>query len=349
MTEVGKVRLGVIGAGWFVSRRHLPDAMKIEEVEIAALCRRDDAARNAMCAHFGVAEEHGFADWGRMLKESSLDAVLIATPNSQHYEQAKASLEAGLHVLIEKPMTLRGDHARELVALAKEKNLTLSVALNPPFWAHCHRMRRAVQEGKLGEIESVSLFWSGSASHLFGKVARPSALPGVVPPTDYRGDAVLNGGGYFADGGPHLVSTILWVSGLRATRITALMDETPADMRSTIAIELENGAVATINAIGNSAFEARRVRNVFGGSGGTMTVDGFDFDTQILIPGQENLRFKEGDLLPVDTPLGNFSKAILHKAELYSPAEHGAHVVEVTEAIYKSASTGRTVTLRDER
>ena len=345
MSESKKLRLGVIGAGWFVSRRHLPDVKKTPELELAALCRRDDEARNAMCAHFGVAPEDGYSDWERMIQEAKLDAVLIATPNSQHFEQAKKALEAGLHVLVEKPMTLRSDHARELLAIAEERDLKLSVALNPPFWAHCHRMRRAVLEGNLGEIENISLFWSGSASHLFGKSPRPDSMPGVVPPTDYRADPEQNGGGYFADGGPHLISTALWVSGLRVRRVFALMDETPLDMRTAITLELENGAIVTINAIGDSKFDTRRVRNVFGASNGTMTVDGFEFDCLIHIPGQENLRFKESDLVPVATPVGNFAKAILGKAELYSPGEHGAHVVEVTEAIYESAKSGKSILL----
>ena len=345
MTKNGKVRLGVIGAGWFVSRRHLPDLQEKPELELAALCRRDEEARGTMADHFGLAREFGFADWRKMLDEAPLDAVLIATPNALHFEQAKAALERNLHVLVEKPMTLRGEHARELAAIAKERNLQLGVALNPPYWAHCHRMKEAFENGSLGKLESASLFWSGSAEYLFGKKPRPDSLPGVVPPSDYRADVEMNGGGYFADGGPHLVSTVLWVTGLRAKRVSAIMDETPADMRTAVTLELENGAIVTINAVGNSQFEQRRVRNVFGGERGTITVDGFEFDTQILIPGEGVRRFRESELLPVSTPVANFADAILGAAKLYSDGAHGSHVVEVTEAIYSSALSGKTIFL----
>ena len=86
-----RVRLGVIGAGWFVSRRHLPDAKAKKEVTLTSLCRRDSAARAKMEAHFGLPEGSGYDDWRAMLDRSPLDAVLIATPNSLHFEQAKAA------------------------------------------------------------------------------------------------------------------------------------------------------------------------------------------------------------------------------------------------------------------
>ena len=340
-----KVRLGVIGAGWFASRRHMPDAVKHPDIELTALCRRDDVSRRVMAEHFGVEVQRAFADWQEMLDRTDLDAVLIATPNALHYEQAKAALEGGLHVLLEKPMTIRRDHARELVALADAKNLRLGVAVNPPYWGHCHRIREALHKAEMGALEAVSLFWSGSAEYVFGKGPAPDNLPGVVPPTMYRSDPELNGGGYFVDGGPHLVSELLWVTGQKARRVTALMDSTPSDMRTTLSIELENGALATLIALGDSKSGSRRVRNVFGTANGTITVDDFAFNTTILINGQPPETFCEADLPPIGTPVGNFADAIRDKAELLSPGTHGAEVVAVVEAAYRSAAAGQTITL----
>src|SRR5437868_3967437 len=132
------VRFGVIGAGWFASRRHMPEMCGSAKVTLIALCRRDAEARAKMATKFGVPAERAFSDWQRMLEATELDAVLIATPPYLHYEQAKAALERGLHVLLEKPMTIRSAEAWELAALAKERGLLLGVALNPPFWAHTH-------------------------------------------------------------------------------------------------------------------------------------------------------------------------------------------------------------------
>ncbi len=344
-TRSAPVRLGVIGAGWFVSRRHLPDVQNCDELALSAICRRDPEQRARVAEHFGVDPSHAYGEWREMLECEALDAVLIATPNALHFEHAKAALERGLHVLLEKPMTTRSDQAHELVELAASKGLKLGVALNPPFWAHCHRIHRALVEAQIGTLETVSLFWSGSADYLFGKGSRPENMPGLVEPTAYRADPVLNGGGYFADGGPHLVSEMIWTTGLRVRRVTALMDELPCDMRATLNVEFENGAVGSLIAIGDSRFPNRRVRHTFGCSNGTITVTGFDFDTCIHIAGQEQHHFKEADLMPIATPVGNFAAAIAGRAKLFSPGEHGAHVVEVVEAAYLSAETGRAVTL----
>ena len=340
-----QVRLGVIGAGWFVSRRHLPDAMTIDEVVLTSLCRRDGEARATMESHFGLAPGSGFDDWRAMLDQAPLDAVLIATPNYLHYEQAKAALEHGLHVLIEKPMTIRSEHARELVALAHERGLKLAVALNPPYWAHCHRAKRALQGEKMGTFEGAAMFWTGSNAHLFGRSPRPDKLPGVVPPTDYRADPEQNGGGFFADAGPHLISELLWLTGLRAKRVSALMDSVPDDMRVAICIEMSNGAMATISSIGDSQLEQRRIRNVFGSANGTVSVIHQEFETHIQIKGMEPVKFREADLMRIANPVANFIDAILGRGELFSPGRHGADVVEVIEAIYESARTGRVVGL----
>jgi predicted dehydrogenase len=123
------------------------------------------------------------------------------------------------------------------------------------------------------------------------------------------------------------------------------MDALPADFRTIAAIELESGAMVSITAVSNSHFATRRLYNTFGASNGTITVTGFAFDTVIHIQGQEPQRFNEESLLSVSTPVGNFAEAILGKAELYSPGEHGAHVVDVVEAAYRSAETGQTVVL----
>lgn len=344
--QSARVRLGVLGAGAFVSRRHLPDAVKNPHVTVTGLCRRDPEARAKMADHFGIPAEATFEDWREMLDRAPLDAVVIATPNLYHFEMARECLERGLHVLLEKPMTLRSDDAYALVKLARERQLHLSVALNPPFWAHCHQIRRALRDPQMGELESASMFWTGNAEHVFGRVPMPEKGVGVVPPTLFRADPALNGGGYFQDGGSHLVSQMLWVTGLKAVRVSAMMDDLPTDLRVAVTLELENGVMATIAGIGDSKLSTRRVRNIWAASNGSVTVSNIEFDTTIMVHGQEHRKFKESELLPVGTPVGNLVDAILGKGKLFSPPEHGAHVVEVMEAAYESAATGRVVTLK---
>ena len=146
----------------------------------------------------------------------------------------------------------------------------------------------------------------------------------------------MNGGGYFADAGPHLVSELLWITGLRPKRVAALMDALPVDMRVAISFEMEGGAIATITSIGDSHFEKRRVRNVFSASHGTISIIHPEFETHIQVQGMEPVKFREADLMPVAGPVANFIDAIQGRAKLFSPGEHGADVVQVVEAIYQS-------------
>ena len=225
----------MIGAGSFVSRRHLPDVQSSANLTLSALCRRDDGARARMAEHFGVAPERAFADWRQMLDETPLDAVLIATPNSLHFEQAQAALERGLHVLLEKPMTIQSEDARELVRLAREKGLQSGRGAEPALLgALPPRPARARRARRWGRWRASRSTGRAPRSHLFGRTPPPANLPGVVPPTSYRADPELNGGGYFVDGGPHMVSELIWVTGQRIRRVTAFMDATPSDMRATL-------------------------------------------------------------------------------------------------------------------
>lgn len=340
------VRIGVLGAGNFAARRHLPDIESSPHLTLTALCRRDADALLPLAARYRIPAEQNYSSWEEMLEAAPLDAVLIATPNALHYVQAKAALEKGYHVLLEKPMALHSSEAWELVNLAEEKKLILAVALNPPYWAHCHQIRRALQSEKMGKLEALSLFWAGSAEAAFGRAPITQQFPeGVAPPTLFRADPELCGGGYFQDGATHFISELLFTTGLKIKRLTALMDALPGDMRALFTCEFEGGAFASLTALGDTKFSSRRLRHIFASEKGTILVEGFDFDTHIVIPGQETRHFHEADLPLVSGPAANFADAVLGIAPLHAPPEHAARVVEVVEAAYRSAASGEAVTL----
>lgn len=345
MPSSSPYRIGVLGAGWFASRRHIPEIVKHPDLQLAALCRRDEAQLKSIRDQLSP-ETPLYTDWRRMLAEANLDILLIATPHALHYEQAKAALERGLHLIVEKPMTVRSEEARELCLLAESQGVKLGVALNPPYWAHCHRIRDCITGGELGNLEAVSMFWTGNAEFVFGEAPRPADLPGIVPPTMYRADPELCGGGYLIDGGSHLISEVLFASGQSAVSVNCQMDQTPSNRRAVVTIVLENGAMVSVTCVGDSKRGSRRVSNLFAGSQGTIRVEGFDFLTTIERGSGEAERFYERDLPPVPGPVTNFVDALNNRAPLFSPAEHGAQVVAVIEAAYRSASTGQTVRLR---
>jgi predicted dehydrogenase len=337
-----KVRLGVIGAGSFTSRRHIPTIVESPDAELVALCRRNEEMLRRMADHFGC--QNTFTDYRRMLDAVGMDGVLVTTPHALHYEHAKAALEKGLHVMIEKPMAVRAGEAQELANIAKDKRLVIVVALNPPFWSHTTYLRDAIRSGVLGEIEGVYINWAGNAEHVFGLAPMPGSMPGVVPPTLFRADPKLGGGGHFIDSGSHLVSELLWCTGLRVREVCALMDDAEFDMRASVSLSLENGAVCTISNIGNSGV-TRRIHHTYFGSKATLIVDGMPFKITICKPDEEPTAVPEADMPKVPQPVGNLIDAILGRAEPLCSADDGLAAVEVIEAAYTSARTGRKVAL----
>jgi predicted dehydrogenase len=103
--------------------------------------------------HPGVATTHRFE---QLLEDAELDAVIIATPVRFHYEMAKACLEAGKHVFIEKPMARTVAEAEELVALADRQGLTLMVGHTFLFSPAVRRMKQIVEAGDIGEVQYIS-------------------------------------------------------------------------------------------------------------------------------------------------------------------------------------------------
>lgn len=338
-----KIRIGVVGAGWFASRRHLPDIQRSPDVELVALCRRDETLLQKMASHFGV--QQTFTDYGKMLAEADLDAVLVCTPHALHYEHARLALERGCHVLVEKPLTVRADHAQALVELAKSRQRVLLVALNPPYWKHVHYLRSLIRRGALGSLEGIHLQWTGNVEGVFGRKELPEDLPGVVPPTLFRSDPAINGGGHLIDGGSHQVSELLWATGQEATQVVAIMDEIPSDMRVVVTVRLDQGALATICSVADSQFPGKRTYHTYLGSEATVIVNGPPF-TVTYIPRQgSSSTVAEGDLPEVPSPVQNLADVILGRDAPQASPEHAARCVAIIEAAYRSARTGQTVSL----
>jgi len=216
------------------------------------------------------------------------------------------------------------------------------VAMNPPFWQHTNYVKGLIESGEIGEIEEVSINWVGNAESVFGLAPMPENVPGVVPPTIFRGDPKLGGGGHFVDSGSHLVSELFWTTGLNAREVCAIMDDDEFDMRTTASIKLENGAVCNVTNIGDSKV-ARRIHNVYFGSKGTIFVEGMPFKVIISKPNKEAVTVTEADMPPSQQPVENFIDAILGRGDVLCSADDGFKVVQTIESIYLSAKMGEKI------
>lgn len=122
MTDDQKIRLGVVGAGRITQVAHLPVFAKTRHVELTAISDPSQALARGVADRYGIT---AYTDTADLLADPRIDAVLIATPDRFHYPLGLQALEAGKHVLMEKPLAQTSAEARELAALAASRGLKL--------------------------------------------------------------------------------------------------------------------------------------------------------------------------------------------------------------------------------
>src|SRR5918999_1689762 len=247
---VTKLPLGVIGAGSWTVSSHLP-AMerRRDEVEYVIVNRRNPELLERIRDRFGF--EKASTDWRDVVAERP-DIVIVASPVALHHEQAKAALEAGAHVLCEKPFTIDPAEAWDLVETAARLERQLLVAYG---WNYRPMLTRAKElmerDGGIGEVEQVSIHMSSHTRALLsGTGAYPDAAAESIPESETWIDPALSGGGYGQAQFTHALGLALWLApALRGRDVFAFMSaplEAPVELHDAIAVRFTNGAVGTV-------------------------------------------------------------------------------------------------------
>jgi predicted dehydrogenase len=149
-----KIRLGVVGAGRITQVAHLPVFAKTRHVDLVAVSDPSPALAHGVASRYGIA---GYTDTAELLADPTVDAVLIATPDRFHYPLGRQALEAGKHVLMEKPLAQTSAQARELAQLASELGLKLQTGA---MKRHDPGIAFAKEHiGRIGEILSLSCWY----------------------------------------------------------------------------------------------------------------------------------------------------------------------------------------------
>ncbi|MGD0098054.1 MAG: Gfo/Idh/MocA family oxidoreductase [Terracidiphilus sp.] len=146
------MRTAIFGTG-FMGRVHLDALRRLESVEVVAIAATKLESAQRLGEGFGISVFT--ADYREILRDSTVDAVHILTPNALHYSMAKEALEAGKHVACEKPLTITVEEAEGLVELAAQKGLRNCVCHNLRYYPMVQQLRRMREAGDLGEILSV--------------------------------------------------------------------------------------------------------------------------------------------------------------------------------------------------
>ena len=144
-----QTRWGIAGTGW-ISRTTIKDLRLTENVEVVAVGSREQQTADAFAAEEGV--ERAYGDYARMLEDPDIDVIYIGTPHGSHYPMAVAALEAGKHVLGEKPLGVDAAQARRLADLAEARGLFLMEAMWMKFNPMIRTLQTTLAEGVIGEV-----------------------------------------------------------------------------------------------------------------------------------------------------------------------------------------------------
>jgi predicted dehydrogenase len=239
------VRVAMIGCGG-MARAHFRNMLKqTDTTQVIAMCEPSEAQYAASAAMFEAAGQPippNQPDLVRLLREQRdrLDAAFIITPHAYHHDQTKACLEAGLDVLLEKPMVMNAGEARSLIETRDRTGKLLVVAFPGSLSPQIRAASRLLRSGELGKM------WSISAT------VWQSWGPGTA--NTWRQQPEIAGGGFLFDTGAHMLNTCADLAGEDFVEVAAWLDNNgrPVDTLGMVMGKLASGAYVTMHGCGEA-------------------------------------------------------------------------------------------------
>jgi predicted dehydrogenase len=335
-------RIALIGTGWWATEHHIPALLVHPNAELVALCDADLAKAQQTAHAYGIPNAYASVD--DLLANEQLDGAIVVTNHATHHEVAKACLLAGLHILIEKPMTLFAPEAKELVELAAARGVQIAMGYNHTYAPYTIRAQQMVASGGLGELQYVNGIFNQHVLRLYeGKsVGIGEGRERVVhSPADVYSDPRRSGGGHGHLQITHLASLLFFISGRRARRVQARMRNygLAVDLVDAILVEFDNGSLGSIGGTGNMAGGRKIDLQLYGEKGwididevaGTARIhSGDDLYEEALT--DENRHYYR------HATTNNFVDLIRGEAENHVSGEIGWRAVELLDAAYRSAA-----------
>jgi len=323
-----KIRIGLIGCGTYMWWAHVPHLLKEKHAVIAAVSDPQQSQIDILLEKAGGLKCPAYSDYKEMILRENLDGVFISTPHSLHYEQAKFALENNVHVLVQKPFTIRIDHAVKLMALAEKKSRFIMVSYQRFFEGISVYAKELIEKGQIGDIRAVACRITQSWGNVKG----------------WRGEPEFSGGGFMMDTGSHLVSAMLRVTGLKPVQVTAITEnyDKKVDLASGVLLRFNNGAIGTMSFFGNAARFEESV--VVHGTKGYLILKNCQTKPKKLIVNDEELtvpaKYKPA------SPDSTFIGWIRTGGKGYTPPHTGLDTIKLSDAIYRAARAGKAVRLK---
>ncbi len=193
------LRFAVVGAGRFAADFHLPGLMARDDIVVTALCGRERARVEPVAARFSIPAV--YADWREMIARHPLDGIVISTPNDLHEPIALAALDAGLHVICDKPLALNAAQARAMLDRAVARGRQHLTMFNYRAIPAARYLKELVEQGYLGQVYHLTA------------VYYHSSLLDPARPFSWRMSAAQAGTGVLGDLGAHVIDFARWWMG----------------------------------------------------------------------------------------------------------------------------------------
>ena len=328
------LRIGVVGAGGW-GRNLVRNFAAAKGAELVAICDLNEEVRQANSRLYPAVKL--FEDFDEMLADADVEAVVIATPAPTHYELSRKALDAGKHVYVEKPFTLRSDRAVELVELADKAGLTVMVGHLLEYHPAVLKLKELTDNDDLGDLyymytERVNLGIVRQAENAWWSLA------------------------------PHDVSVILFLFGAEPVTVSArgqsFLQEGIEDVVFAN-LQFSDGRMAQIHVSWLDPHKSRRMVLVgdrrmasFDDMDPTEKVRVFDKSASVVRDGyanyEESVRLRSGDIMiphislgePLRTECEHFISAVSSGRPPRSDARDGLRVVRVLEAGQRSLDAG---------
>ena len=352
-----KIKVAVIGTG-NISKEHINSYLKNPNVELYAFCDIDADRVKMMAEKYGVSRT--YTDKDVMLRElPEIDAVSVCTWNSQHAPCTIAALNAGCHVICEKPMATSAAEAREMKAAAEKNGKLLMIGFVRRFGNDCKIVSDYINNGFFGDI------YYGKATYL-----RRNGCPG-----GWFGDKSRSAGGPLIDLGVHVIDLTRYLCGnpkpvsvYGATfdylkNRPDIKDKGPGyvsasrgnkdifdveDLASAM-IRYDNGTVISVEAAFSLNIKSDEGKiELFGTKAGAKMDPELEIYTE-LNGYMSDVQLKTPTALSFDglfaNEINHFVDCVMNGTECKSPAEDGIILMQILDAIYESARTGHEVIL----
>ena len=339
-------RIGVVGIGWWATFNHIPTVQASGDADIVAICDLDAERLRIAGDRFGI--DARYTDLAEMLAAERLDGVMVSTPHVAHTAPAIAALDAGCHVLVEKPMATSAADGRAIAAAAERSGKQVLVPCGMNFTDFSATAAQMVRAGRIGTVRHAVCQMGSALGDLFaGEPMLETADHLFRPPASTWADPE-KAGGYGWGQMSHSLSWLLYVSDLAIDSVYCMdgKSKTGVDFYDAAVARATNGATVSLS---GSATVPKHVGmhmdiRIYGTEGciffdnerARLELRRLDGNDEVVEIAQADAEY-DGAL-----PVRKFAalcagKDIVNGAD----GENGARVTETLDALYRSARSGQ--------